>query len=193
MNEQDNERFSVLMRISDERKLTGKGFTFEGLRYDSTAFSDYRKQYPQTKQTKKKIIKVDPDDISYIHVYLEELSGYLKVPCTEASGYTKGLSLYEHKIIKKINRDIIRESKDSVGLAKARMAIYDRVKEEQEAFNLSKKNTKLSSVKKQAQLSDVSNTGKGTINVLGDNSEADKKVDKKVILEDWDDDLEAFE
>jgi len=86
------------------------------------------------------------------------------VPCTDPSDYTKGLSLYEHKIIKKINREIIRESKDVLGLAKARMAIYDRVKEEQEA-----------------------------IRVLADNSKAEKRIDEKTILEDWDDDLEAFE
>lgn len=193
MSGQDEERFSILMNISDERTLTRNGFKFEELMYDSTALSDYRKQYPQTKQTVKKIIKIDPDDISYIHVYLEELNGYLKVPCTDPSDYTKGLSIYEHKVIKKINREIIRESKDGVGLAKARMAIYDRVKEEQEAFNLSKKNTKLSAVKKQAQLSDVSNTGRGTINVLGDNPKTEKQVETKVILEEWDDDLEAFE
>lgn len=112
MNDEEEERFSVLMNISDERTLSRNGFKFEELMYDSTALADYRKHYPHTKETIKKIIKVDPDDLSKIYVYLEELSSYIEVPCTDLIGYTKGLSIYEHKTIKKINREIIRESKD---------------------------------------------------------------------------------
>ncbi|WP_413693841.1 Mu transposase C-terminal domain-containing protein [Psychromonas sp. KJ10-2] len=193
MSEQDEERFAILMNISDERTLTRNGFKFEELMYDSTALSDYRKQYPQTKQTVKKIIKIDPDDISYIYVYLEELNGYLKVPCTDPSDYTKGLSIYEHKAIKKINREIIRESKDSVGLARARMAIHERVKQEQEAFLTSKTKAKLTAVKKQAQIADVSNTGIGSIKCLEKETKQPKISNIKYLLDDWDDEVEAFE
>lgn len=59
MSAEDEQRFTVLMGISDERTLTRNGFKFEELMYDSTALADYRKHYPQTKETIKKIIKVD--------------------------------------------------------------------------------------------------------------------------------------
>ena len=192
MNSEEEERFSILMRISDTRTLTRNGLKFEELMYDSTALADYRKHYPQTKESVKKIIKVDPDDISKIHVYLEELDSYLEVPCTETTGYTKGLSLYEHKTIKKINRDVIRESKDSLGLAKARMAIHERVKQEQEAFLISKTKVKLTAVKKQAQIADVSNTGTGSIKPLEKEAKQPKINNTKYLLDDWDDELEAF-
>lgn len=197
MSAEDEDRFNVLMYISDGRKLTRNGFKFEELMYDSTALADYRKRYPQTKNTVKKLIKVDPDDISKINVYLEELDGYLEVPCTDASGYAEGLSLYEHKIIKKINREIIRESKDVLGLAKARMAIYDRIQQEQEIFKNSKSNRKISAAKKQAQLADISNTGTGTISISKEkisSTQADNQdLYKNNILDSWDDDeLEAF-
>lgn len=197
MSAEDEQRFTVLMGISDERTLTRNGFKFEELMYDSTALADYRKHYPQTKETIKKIIKVDPDDLSSIHVYLEELGGYLKVPCTDNSDYTQGLSLHEHKVIKKINREIIREGKDNLGLAKARMAIYARVKQEQEAFQISNTKAKISGVKKQAQLADVSNTGQGTIRLESEEllPSLPKKSESNIsnLLEHWDDDVEAFE
>ncbi|MGI2203660.1 Mu transposase C-terminal domain-containing protein [Shewanella oncorhynchi] len=197
MSTENEQRFTVLMGISDERTLTRNGFKFEELMYDSTALADYRKHYPQTKETIKKIIKVDPDDLSNIHVYLEELGGYLKVPCTDNSDYTHGLSLHEHKVIKKINREIIREGKDDLGLAKARMAIHARVKQEQEAFIASKTKAKITAVKKLAQLADISNTGQGTIKLEKSerlpliSNEPEQNI--KDILDNWDDDLEAFE
>ena len=197
MSTEDEQRFTVLMGISGERTLTRNGFKFEELMYDSTALADYRKHYPQTKETIKKIIKVDPDDLSSIHVYLEELGGYLKVPCTDNSDYTHGLSLHEHKVIKKINREIIREGKDDLGLAKARMAIHARVKQEQEAFIASKTKAKITAVKKQAQLADVSSTGQNTIKMKSDDQSLllpNKSAAKQIhIFENWDDDLEAFE
>lgn len=197
MSTEDEQRFTVLMGISDERTLTRNGFKFEELMYDSTALADYRKHYPQTKKTIKKIIKVDPDDISNIHVYLEELGGYLKVPCTDNSDYTKGLSLHEHKVIKQINREVIREGRDNLGLAKARMAIHERVRQEQEAFIASNGKAKISRVKKQAQLKDISNTGQGTIQatkeIPADLSTKQSTTGSDSLLVDWDEDLEAFD
>ncbi|WP_351089170.1 Mu transposase C-terminal domain-containing protein [Shewanella sp. S1-49-MNA-CIBAN-0167] len=197
MSKEDEQRFTVLMGISDERTLTRNGFKYEELMYDSTALADYRKHYPQSKETIKKIIKVDPDDLSNIHVYLEELGGYIKVPCTDNSGYTKGLSLHEHKVIKQINREVIREGKDNLGLAKARMAIHARVKQEQESFITFKTKAKITAVKKQAQLADISNTGQGTIKLEKNellpliSNEPEQNI--KDILDSWDDDLEDFE
>ena len=185
------------MGISDERTLTRNGFKFEDLMYDSTALADYRKRYPQTNDTIKKMIKIDPDDLSSINVYLEELGGYLKVPCTDNSGYTNGLSLHEHKVIKQINREVIREGKDNLGLAKARMAIHARVKQEQEAFIASKTKAKITAVKKQAQLADISNTGQGSISLNREELDLflpNKSDTKKInVFDNWDDDLEAFE
>jgi len=193
MNEEEETRFSMLMRISDSRTLTRNGFKYQELMYDSTALADYRKHYPQTKETVKKLIKVDPDDISKIYVYLEELESYLEVPCTDPTGYTDGLSIYEHKTIKKINREVIRESKDSLGLAKARMAIHERVKQEQEVFIESKTKAKITAVKKQAQIADVSNTGTSTIKVSEESAAPVQKHISNDNSDDWDDDLEAFE
>ncbi|WP_305830520.1 Mu transposase C-terminal domain-containing protein [Photobacterium leiognathi] len=91
--------FSVVMGILQYRKLTDKGIKFMHLDYDCEALSDYRKKYPQTKESSKKKIKVDPDDLSAIYVYLEELQGYVKVPSKDTIGYTFRLSVCEHEKI----------------------------------------------------------------------------------------------
>uniref|UniRef100_A0A486XMY0 TniA putative transposase n=1 Tax=Rheinheimera sp. BAL341 TaxID=1708203 RepID=A0A486XMY0_9GAMM len=195
MNTDDEERFKVLMFISDVRTLTRHGIKFEDLMYDSTALSDYRKRYPQTADSIKKIIKIDPDDLSSIYVYLTELNGYLKVPCTDQSGYVNKLSLHEHKVIKQCNREMMREGRDDLGLAKARMAIHERVRQEQEAFIASNGKAKISRVKKQAQLVDISNTGQGTIQApkeepLNSSTQTSNTANNTVIIE-WDEDLGA--
>ncbi|WP_418135131.1 hypothetical protein [Psychromonas sp. GE-S-Ul-11] len=78
------------------------------------------------------------------------------------------------------------------------MATYDRIQQEQEIFKNSKSKRKISAAKKQAQLADISNTGKGTINIKGDKKRIEV-LDKQIIstgniLDSWDDDedLEAF-
>lgn len=192
MNKEEESRFSLLMFITDYRTLTRNGFKYEDLMYDSTALSDYRKNYPQAEEARRKLIKIDPDDISKIHVFLEELDGYLEVPCVDPTGYTKQRSIHEHKALKKINREDIRESKDVVGISKARLAVYKRLQEEQELLSKHNKKAKLSSIKKQAQLADISNTGTGTILVQKDSSSIPKSNDTSDIFDDWDDDLEAF-
>ena len=195
MSEAEEERFTKLMGLVKTRTLTRNGFKLDDLMYDSTALADYRKHYPQTKATIKKIIKVDPDDISCINVYLEELGGYLRVPCTEQSGYTEGLSLHEHKMIKAYNREYVRENKNSLGLAKARMELHDRIKQEQQDFLEYKSKSKITGIKNHAKLAGISNTGKSTIKETG--GAPAFIVEPKSILEvediDWDDDLEAFD
>ena len=114
------------------------------------------------------------------------------MPCVDPTGYTKQRSIHEHKALKKINREDIRESKDVVGISKARLAVYKRLQEEQELLSKHNKKAKLSSIKKQAQLADISNTGTGTILVQKDSSSIPKSNDTSDIFDDWDDDLEAF-
>ncbi|WP_345889033.1 Mu transposase C-terminal domain-containing protein [Shewanella algae] len=195
MTAEDERRFEALMGLSERRTLTRNGIKFSDLMYDSTALADYRKHYPQSKKSVKKLIKIDPDDLSSIHVYLDELEEYLRVPCTDATGYTHGLSLHAHTVIKKVNRETIRESRDNLGLAKARMAINERIQQEQELVAASK--AKLSAAKKQAQFAGISNTGQSSISpTLPSKSqpkESDNQHNIKDILEGWGEDLEAFE
>lgn len=199
MEPEDEKRFDTYMWISTERTLTKNGFKYEELMYESVALAEYRMNYPQTKESAEKLIKVNPDDLSSIRVYLEELNGYLTVPCDDPVGYTKGLSLHEHKVIKAYNREVIRESMNPLGLAKARMAMRDRIKNEQELFAASKGVVRIKNLKKHAQFVDISNTGQGTIKIEHSDSLVEPKkhsptsTKKNNFLESWDDDASALE
>ena len=116
-----------------------------------------------------------------------------------------GLSLHEHKVIKQYNRELMREQRDDLGLAKARMAIHERIRQEQEAFITSNGKRKISRIKKQAQLMDISNTGQGTIQATKDTS-VQSSIQQSTISNitasvessnsasiDWDEQLEAFD
>jgi len=197
LSEEESSFLDVVMFLKFERTIGKNGFKFEELMYDSTALSDYRKRYPQTPNSLKKMIKVDPDDLSRIYVYLEELESYIEVPCTDTTGYTKNLSLHEHKTIKKYNREFIQESMDPIGLAKARMAMHKRIEDEQRHFIEQTSKRKIKNVSKQAKIADVSNTGKGTIKRSSSKqNDALPASNKPSVLDSWDDDLhylEAFE
>lgn len=201
MEAEDEKRFETHMFITLKKKLTNNGFKYLELKYDSVALGEYRMEYPQTKESAEKLIKLDPDDLSSIRVYLEERNGYLTVPCDDPVGYTNGLSLHEHKAILNYNREVIKENMNSLGLAKARMAMRDRMKSEQELVAASKGVVKIKNLKKHAQFADISNTGQGTIKLDKSDSsiipkESSPTSTKKInLFESWNDDtssLEAF-
>lgn len=150
--------FSVVMGILHDRKLTDKGIKFMHLDYDCVALSDYRKSYPQKNDPLKKKIKVDPDDLSAIYVYLDELKGYLKVPSKDPIGYTVRLSVCEHEKILAAHRRYIKGEIDVLSLAKARLALHNRIESEQAdlmRLTLAERKRKTKATKKMAEMSNV--------------------------------------
>ena len=185
MSDEEIEHLKVIMFIKEERTLYSKGIKYKDLRYDSRALSDYRKQYvpdKYDKEKRKKIIKVDPDDLSRIYVYLDEYGKYLEVPCTETSGYTLNLSLYRHLLYKKVMRLDVDENADEYSLALARQKLFDNL------HKVEKEDTrKLKDIKQKARLADVSNTGTGSIALL---EESKPVVTSKAPLVSFYDDIE---
>jgi putative transposase len=195
MTPNDEMHFNAIMGKIVTRTLTRNGFTLDGLRYDSTALADYRKHYPQSPKTSQKTIKIDPDDIASIKVFLEEIDGYLEVPCTETFVTTNKTSWYQYKTIRKHHRQIIAAQVDELNLAKARMTIKENIAQEQKLHTL-QKTTKLQSAKNQARLSNISD--KKPTSIIPEPSELPPNVKPSVIpdiFSSWDDDsddLEAF-
>ncbi len=159
LNENDEKSFSVVMGKIHKGTITSKGIKFKHLTYDNVALEHYRKQYPQTKESRKKTIKIDPDDLSRIFVFLEEIGGYIEVPCNfDPLGYTKKLSLCEHLRTVKVHRDFIKGQVDSLSLAKARQALHERIKQEHEnlrQMSLPQRAKKAKNGKKMAELAGV--------------------------------------
>lgn len=168
MTNHDISRLSVIMGIKEEITLSSKGITYKYLRYDSTALSDYRKQFQQPPKGNYKLVKIDPDDLSYIYVFLKELGDggeYLKVPCVDRTGYTKKLSLQKHEVICYFKRTYIKGKIDDVSLAKARMILHERIASEQKLLSDMGKKNKIAAKRKLAAYNDVSTTGNKSIKI----------------------------
>lgn len=101
------------------------------LRYDSDELASYRMHYPESLNGKRQVIvKLNPRDISYIYVAIDEVGEYIRVPCVDAEGYTAGLSLQEHLINVKLQKLITDTQVDVVSLSKARDSIRQRINDE---------------------------------------------------------------
>lgn len=189
MSQEDIDKLTVVMGVKWQPTLTRLGFKIKHLRYDSPALSEYRKRYPQTESSRKKLVKIDPDDISRIFVYLEELEGYLEVPCEDPIGYTKNLSWHHHQVLSNAHHKFIEGNIDVLSLAKARQAIHQRVLQDQEEFGLlaSKKKRKTGQ-RKLAEFSGVEQGGNSTVALPSQAAKKDAR-DKgdKGLLDDWDD------
>ncbi|ASI25648.1 MULTISPECIES: Mu transposase C-terminal domain-containing protein [Aeromonas] len=127
----DLTKLEVILSLSLHCTHRRGGIQRYHLRYDSDELASYRMNYPdQTRGKRKVLVKLNPRDISYVYVFLEDLGSYIRVPCIDPIGYTKGLSLQEHQINVKLHRDFINEQMDVVSLSKARIYLNDRIKNE---------------------------------------------------------------
>lgn len=97
------ELYSLLGAI-DYRTITNKGIQFYELYYQSSELAELRLRVKNDKVR----FKYHPNDISYIRVWDDYKMNYIKVPCTDQE-YTKGLSLWKHRIILGVRKRNMKE------------------------------------------------------------------------------------
>ena len=189
----DQEHLCVKLGILDTRSISKDGIQFLHLRYDSPELLEYRKYTPvASKRGLKADIKINPHDLSYIYVYLEQQECYLKVPAKDPDGYTIGLTLTQHKVNIKNRRKNVTDSQESVSLAQSRLEIDQMVNQA-----LAKKQ-KQKGMKKLAKYQDIdSNTQHATVPMNTSqalpSAKAPENDSNKIGSFDWDsDDIEAF-
>ena len=189
----DQEYLRVKLGVLDTRSISKDGIQFLHLRYDSPELLEYRKYTPvASKRGLKADIKINPHDLSYIYVYLEQQECYLKVPAKDPDGYTIGLTLTQHKVNIKNRRKNVTDSQDSVSLAQSRLEI------EQMANQALVNKQKQKGMKKLAKYQGIdSNTDHATIPMNTSqalpSAKAPENDSNKIDTFDWDsDDIEAF-
>ena len=113
------EELHVLLGHIEHRTISSSGVEMWGLYYNDPALSPIRSQ---TKKGEKVKIKYDPSNIGAIHVYDRIFNRYITVP-TVARDYAEGLSLWQHKVIKREARLAVQDyvDLDELCLAKARI------------------------------------------------------------------------
>ncbi len=173
------------------------GIRLHNLRYQSDELIQYRKYNSVNSQGKLFVrTKTDPSDISAIYVFLELERRYIKVPAVDNSGYTKGLSLFEHERIQRVRRLNTRSLVNEESLADTYLYMEALIEGEAERIRDSK-NRKLAQPKtgntsKIAKYRDVGTEGPGSIVKENEKSNlALSVVTTQISLDD--DDLEDIE
>lgn len=114
-------------------RLLGKdGVRFAGLRYSSDELDSVRKQAPVSGKSRgvKVKVKIDPDDISKVYVFLPGRDGFFVADAVDPDGYTVGLSLFQHQTNRRLKRRLSIFQVDNVSLSECRMSIDSAISNE---------------------------------------------------------------
>jgi len=114
------ELFILLGRVS-HRAIQHYGIRFQALRYNSSALTTLRTRL----KGEKVKVKYHPADLSRLYVYDLFDNRYIEVPALDQE-YTRGLSLWKHRIIRRAARDEYG-SVDLVALGRAKRKIQEIV------------------------------------------------------------------
>lgn len=126
----------VLLGSITKRVISQHGIEFEGLYYRCPELAYLRSIYEErdkrrktgTKEREKATIKFDPTDISSLYAFDPTKNEFIKFDAVDQE-YTKGLSLWQHKVIVKLAREEA-EKVDIIALSIAKKKIQGIVASE---------------------------------------------------------------
>ncbi|WP_417345565.1 Mu transposase C-terminal domain-containing protein [Ferrimonas sp.] len=202
LSEEDQKKLEVVLALSDYRQHRRGGIHIHNLRYDSDELAALRKYHVVNRGRGKQpslLVKTNPDDLSCIHVYVERLEGYLKIPCVDPVDYTKGLSLQQHKVNCRLHREFIKGQLDLDSLAQVRMSLHQLIEQEVEEIKRGKGRKKIKQVAKVARHQNVSSSTTGSIVPEAQPAVKSESIEQKgqstpiPSEEDWDDIVSGLE
>jgi len=120
------EELNILLGHIEHRSISSSGIEIWGLYYNHPCLSPLKSRHKKGDQVK---IKYDPMDISLIHAYDSETNSYLPVPAVDQD-YTSGLTLWQHKVIKREARLTAEDYVDGEQLSLAKERIQKIVNSE---------------------------------------------------------------
>jgi putative transposase len=126
---------NVLLGHVERRVISKSGVEIFGLFYNDDRLIPIRSTL---KKGEKVEVKYDPTEISMIHVLDQHNGRYIPVPAVDQE-YTRGLSLWQHEVIKKHAAKTADECVDIVDLCLAKASIKEEVRKATKA--LSKRGT----------------------------------------------------
>jgi putative transposase len=139
------DELSILLRMIDYKTVSKNGIEIFGLRYNDPGLSLVRRQL----KGEKVEVRYDASDLSLIYVSDIENGIYIPVPALDRT-YTKDLSLYQHRIIKKYLRDYLRSQVDSSTLLAGKARIQEIVAQEFKLTKLVRSRSKIARYEQQS-------------------------------------------
>ncbi|MCL4295589.1 MAG: DDE-type integrase/transposase/recombinase [Anaerolineae bacterium] len=117
------EELLILLGRLEKRSVNPYGIDINRIRYNSPELAYLRNNLKKGEEVK---VKYHPGDLSRIHVYNHFSGDYITVPANDDEGYTVGLSLWKHKVIRRYLLEQ-QDEVDLVALGKAKRAIQEIV------------------------------------------------------------------
>jgi putative transposase len=113
----NRESLNVLLGMIIERTIQNEGIEFEVLFYADETLAGLRRN------GKKKVkCKVNPSDLGFISVFDTDKKGYVPVVSVNPE-YTSGLTLWQHRVIRKYARERLEGETDVISLLRAKEEI----------------------------------------------------------------------
>lgn len=129
---------NVLLGHVERRVVSKSGVEIFGLFYNDDRLIPIRSAL---KKGEKVEVKYDPTEISMIHVLDEHNGRYIPVPAVDQE-YTKGLSLWQHEVIKRYVSKKADEYVDIVDLCEAKASIKEEVRKATKTLSKGKTNVR---------------------------------------------------
>ncbi len=197
------DRLIIELGQTRERFLHKTGIVFLRINYSSPELAEYRKQYPPSagKKELKVKIKINPSSLARIFVYLEYEEKYIEVPSVDSSGYTLGLTLFQHQTNLRVTRLRTRSRLEPVHLAETGAYIDQRIQDDIDIVvsQGKRKTRKMKGAKTVAKYRNVGSDGVSTIvpKLSSDENNPEVKGSKEIddAINGWDDmvsDLDAY-
>jgi putative transposase len=113
----------IVLGYLERRQIHHYGIEIDVILYNDDDLAMLRRR---SKSDERHIVKRNPNDLSIIHVYDKKHDRYLPVPAVDQE-YTKGLTVWQHKVIRKYVRERLKQNVDIVSLCRAKLEIQEIV------------------------------------------------------------------
>jgi putative transposase len=109
----------VVLGMTAQRVVFHYGIELEGLKYNSPRLGELRRRRGPGVKVE---LTFDPGDLALIHVFDPLKETYLSIPAVDQA-YAKGVSLWQHKVIRRYAQRQLNARTDIVALAEAKAEI----------------------------------------------------------------------
>jgi putative transposase len=116
----------VVLGYIERRQVHHYGIEIDTIIYNDEELALLR---ARGEKGKRYITKRNPNDLSLIHLYDDRHDRYIPVPAIDQD-YTKGLTLWQHKVIRRYVREYLKRNVDIVALCRAKEEIQEIVERE---------------------------------------------------------------
>jgi putative transposase len=113
------DELAVVLGMTVQRVIFHYGIELEGLKYNSPELGELRRRL--SSPAKVELI-FDPGDLGHINVADRQKGTYIRVPAVDQA-YAKGMSLWQHRVVRRYSRHRLNGRTDLVALATAKAEI----------------------------------------------------------------------